>query len=410
MTAVGRVAEIWRYPVKSMGGERLAHSTIEKRGLHADRMWAVRDVDRDTFTTARRRPVLLQCSARFVEDPAGRSAGPGDVLEVIVTFPDGSEASSSGPAIHDRLSELIGKPARLEPLPALSEKQRYRTPQATKADIRRQFNIPDGEPLPDFSMFPVRKLAELARYATPVGALYDAYPILLLTRASLRALAELSPSSQFDARRFRPNVLIDCDGAQLAEFGWCGGEVRAPNVTFEADIPAVRCSIPTREQGDLPADPDILRTINAHADHCLGVYANVAKSGVLVEGELLEFEPGAASAPTSVARHCRRCSRRFAPEVRPPTALPPVYVFGSYARGALTVGDVDVDIEYDAKLDPSVERELVDNLVVGRDWYRPFRKALAQVGLRQAELRDQAEAHPRASVVPGVPGALAHLG
>ena len=42
-------------------------------------------------------------------------------------------------------------------------------------------------------MFPVRKLAELARYATPVGALYDAYPILLLTRASLRALAERSP-------------------------------------------------------------------------------------------------------------------------------------------------------------------------------------------------------------------------
>ena len=41
-----------------------------------------------------------------------------------------------------------------------------------------------------------------------------------------------------------------------------------------------------------------------------------------------------------------------------------VYVFGSYARGALTVGDVDVDIEYDAKLDRAVERELVDCGVV----------------------------------------------
>src|ERR671936_2970212 len=118
MTVVGTVAEIWRYPVKSMGGERLGHSSIETRGLHADRMWAVRDVERDTFTTARRWPVLLQCSARFAEDPAGRSAGPGDVLEVIVTFPDGREVSSSDPAIHDRLSELVGKPARLEALPA----------------------------------------------------------------------------------------------------------------------------------------------------------------------------------------------------------------------------------------------------------------------------------------------------
>ncbi|MFL6137149.1 MAG: MOSC domain-containing protein, partial [Frankiaceae bacterium] len=263
MDLVGSVAEIWRYPVKSMGGERLAQSAIASRGLHADRMWAVRDVELDTFTTARRWPVLLQCSARFAHDPAGRSAGPGDVLEVIVTFPDGSELSSSDPAMDDRLSELIGKPARLESLPALSEKRRYRTPQATKADLRRQFTIPDGEPLPDFSMFPVRKLAELARYATPVGALYDAYPILLMTRASLRAMAERAPGSQFDARRFRPNVLIDCDGAELVEFGWCGGRLRAPNVTFDPEIPTLRCSIPTRQQGDLPADPDVLRTVNA---------------------------------------------------------------------------------------------------------------------------------------------------
>src|SRR4051794_12277421 len=279
MTAVGTVAEIWRYPVKSMGGERLAHSAITTRGVHADRMWAVRDMELDTFTTARRWPVLLQCSARFVEDPAGRSAQPGDMLEVIVTFPDGEEVSSSDPAMHDRLSEQIGKPARLESLPALSDKRRYRPPQPTKADVRRQFAIPEGEPLPDFSMFPVRKLAELARYATPVGALYDAYPILLVTRASLRALAEHSPASQFDVRRFRPNVLIDRDGAEFAEFGWCGGRLRAPDVAFEVETPALRCSSPTRQQGELPADPDVLRTINTHADRCLGVYANVAKSG-----------------------------------------------------------------------------------------------------------------------------------
>lgn len=303
MPVVGSVAEIWRYPVKSMGGERLSQSAVSTRGLHADRMWAVRDVELNTFTTARRWPVLLQCSARFVEDPAGRPAGPGDVLEVIVTFPDGSEASSSDPSIDDRLSELIGKPARLESLPALAEKRRYRTPQATKADIRRQFALADGEPLPDFSMFPVRKLAELARYATPLGALYDAYPILLMTRASLRAMAERAPGSQFDVRRFRPNVLIDMDGQELAEFGWCGGRLRAPDVAFDVEIPTLRCSIPTRRQGDLPADPDVLRTINAHADHCLGVYASVPTAGSLAEGDQLELEqPTSASAPVAMAR------------------------------------------------------------------------------------------------------------
>ena len=285
------MAEIWRYPVKSMGGERLVQSAIDLRGLHADRMWAVRDVELGTFTTARRWPKLLRCSARFAEDPADRPAGPGDVLEVIVTFPDGSQASSADPAIHERLSDLIGKPARLEPLPALSDKKAYRTPQANKADLRRQFLIPDDEPLPDLSMFPVRKLAELARYATPVGALYDAYPLLIVTRASLRALEQHAPQSRFDVRRFRPNVLIDLDGAELAEFKWCGGTLRSAHVTISADIPAIRCSIPTREQGDLAADPDVLRTINTHADHCLGVYATVEHGGVLAEGEPLEFEP-----------------------------------------------------------------------------------------------------------------------
>jgi MOSC domain-containing protein len=293
-TYVGTVAEIWRYPVKSMGGERLPHSVITPRGVHADRMWAVRDLELDTFTTARRWPVLLQCSARFAEDPADRSAGPGDVLEVIVTFPDGREISSSDPTVNDRLSELIAKPARLEPLPALSEKRRYRTPQATKADLRRQFAIPDGERLPDFSMFPVRKLAELARYATPVGALYDAYPIHVLTRASLRAMEERSPGAQFDVRRFRPNVVVEGSGAELAEFGWCGGRLRAPNVVFDTQIPVLRCSIPTRQQGELPAEPDVLRTINAHADRCLGVYADVATAGVLAVGEPLALEPSAA--------------------------------------------------------------------------------------------------------------------
>jgi hypothetical protein len=116
-------------------------------------------------------------------------------------------------------------------------------------------------------------------------------------------MAERAPASQFDVRRFRPNVLIDRDGAELAEFGWCGGRLRAPDVTFAVEIPALRCSIPTRPQGDLPADPDVVRTINAHADHCLGVYADVATAGTLAEGDPLELEPpGAATAAVAVAR------------------------------------------------------------------------------------------------------------
>lgn len=313
MSAACTVAEIWRYPVKSMGGERVAAAAIAERGVHADRMWAVRDVGLGTFTTARRWPVLLQCSARFAEDPAGRPAGPGDVLDVHVTFPDGTEASSADPEVHERLSALIGKPARLEPLPALSDRQAYRTPQATKADLRRQFLLPEDAPPPDLSTIPVRRLAELARYATPVGALYDLYPLHVLTRASLRAMEREAPQAHFDVRRFRPNVVLDLDGAELAEFAWCGGRLRGTSVTIAVDVPTVRCSMPTREQGDLAAEPDVLRTINAVSDHCLGVYATVARGGVLAEGEVLAIEPPRRpSAATTFARTRGRSLKRGA--------------------------------------------------------------------------------------------------
>jgi hypothetical protein len=74
-----------------------------------------------------------------------------------------------------------------------------------------------------------------------------------------------------------------------------------------------------------------------------------------------------------------------------------VHVFGSYARGALTVGDVDVDIEYDAKLQPAVERERIDNLVVGRDWNTPFRKALKPSRLLQVLSKSHPPIGPHAT-------------
>jgi uncharacterized protein YcbX len=48
-----RVTEIWRYPVKSMGGERVDAVAVGERGVHADRMWAVRDPALTRFAHAR---------------------------------------------------------------------------------------------------------------------------------------------------------------------------------------------------------------------------------------------------------------------------------------------------------------------------------------------------------------------
>lgn len=157
------VTEIWRYPVKSMGGERLDTVAVDERGMVADRMWAVRDPELGSITTARRRPALLRCGARYAADPLGSDP------EVVILLPDGEEISSADPAVHARLSELVGSEVRLEPTPPPSDKDAYRAPRETKADSRAKFGLAEDEPLPDLSVFSLRKLAEIIRYVTPVG-------------------------------------------------------------------------------------------------------------------------------------------------------------------------------------------------------------------------------------------------
>ena len=90
------VRELWRYPVKSMVGERVGSVAVGERGLHADRLWAVREVERGATSTARRLPALLQCSARYAEDPPA-GAGPGKPAEAVITFPGGEELSTADP-------------------------------------------------------------------------------------------------------------------------------------------------------------------------------------------------------------------------------------------------------------------------------------------------------------------------
>ncbi|RNL64908.1 MOSC domain-containing protein [Nocardioides marmoriginsengisoli] len=306
---VGTVAELWRYPVKSMGGERIESSVVDERALHGDRMWAVRDLELNAVTTARRIPALLGCTARFVEEPAP-GIGPGDVADVVVTFPDGTRiASTDREALDARLSDLAGKRVALVPLPPLHDKAAYRGVLASKKDIRQQFGIADGEALPDLSMFPVRKLAELSIYATPIGIFADAYPVHLVTTASLRTMA--AHGGDFDVRRFRPNIVVDTGLDGLAEQDWIGGTLHAGEVSARIEIPTVRCTVPLREQAGVPADPAVMRAVSRYGDRCLGVYADIATTGTLRVGDAVDLDPppsqGAVSA--SLGRMAGRLKR-----------------------------------------------------------------------------------------------------
>lgn len=287
------VLELWRFPVKSMGGGRVERVRVDGRGVHADRLWAVRDVEKGVTASARRVPVLLGCSARYLSEP-GADAGPGNVPMVVVTFPDGRELAGDDPAMNTALSELAGREMRLVALPAAGDTSQHRMSISDSlanfraAEVRKDFGLAEDEALPDTSVFSTKDIITLARYSTPPGSFVDLSPVHLMSTASLR---QLSPSAEpYDVRRFRPNVLVEAgeDGQEFPESSWVGGELVVGSARLRVSIPTIRCVVPTRPQPGIELDKTITRQLAQRTDRFLGVYADVSAPGVISVGDHID--------------------------------------------------------------------------------------------------------------------------
>jgi uncharacterized protein YcbX len=154
--------------------------------------------------------------------------------------------------------------------------------------MRQHFAVDAGEPLPDFSMMPLGKLLELDKFATPPGTYFDAFPLHVVTTASL---------ADFDPRRFRANVVIDTGDARgYLELDWTGATLALGECTTFADCPTPRCSMPTRAQADgVPADKRVLATIARDAERCLGAYASITRAGAVKVGDDVTLTPPESS-------------------------------------------------------------------------------------------------------------------
>lgn len=308
---VGRIEELWRYPVKSLAGERVPVLDLERRGALGDRLWAVRDEEAGALTSAKKLPALLMLGARFVREPLPGEA-PDSVPHVTIRFPDGSELRSDDAQLDARLSAHVGRRVRLVPLAPAREAAHYRARPINARELRQIFGLGDDEPLPDFSMLPLGMLVELGRFATPRGSYFDCYPLHILTTDSLRSMQELSPQSDFDVRRFRPNLLIATDaGLQQPEGAWCGGSLRTGSARLGVEAPTVRCSMPSRNQPGMPADPTVMKTIARHAERCFGAYASIAKAGRVQVGDRVELELPSHARLHELARASRTRARRI---------------------------------------------------------------------------------------------------
>jgi uncharacterized protein len=284
----GTVAEMWRYPVKSMQGEKLDLALAGERGLAGDRGWAVVDAESGKVVSAKRPKLwltMLECAAACVDQP---EVG-GDMPAVRIMLPDGREVLSDDPDRDRQLSEALGRSVTLQ----------CSAPEGTTYELRVAdlHGIEASEP---------ERMTEapVAMFAPP-GTFFDTATLHVLTNATLERLAEAHPDGRWDLRRFRPNVLVDLDeapGEEFVENTWVGRSLEL-GAELQASVlaPMPRCVMTTLPQGDLPRDPLILRTLAEHnrlkiegagVYACVGAMANVSAPGRLAVGDPVALAPG----------------------------------------------------------------------------------------------------------------------
>lgn len=284
MQKLGTVKEIWRFPVKSMQGDAVPSCTVNQRGVCGDRVWAMRDETRSEIQWGKMFPDLMQCRARYREQPDGLEIRP-----VEITFPDGETVASDDGAVHRKLSELVGREATLQALqPAenVDFYKRYKPDEAVFAqEITDAFAREPGEPVPALSDFP----EVLVDHVAVPGTFFDNEEIHFITTASIRYMQQHNPDANWDIRRFRPNFFIDSEeqGAKLVENEWLGRTIKLGEVVLEITAPTPRCGMTVRPQGDIDYDKSILRTIVREGAQCLGVGAHCRQAGTVRAGDAM---------------------------------------------------------------------------------------------------------------------------
>ncbi|MBZ4321327.1 MOSC domain-containing protein [Streptomyces huiliensis] len=229
---LGTVERIWRYPVKSTGGEALERVDVEARGLVGDRLYAVRDAE-GRFGSGKN-------TRRFRRMPG--------LLRLRSRYPDGSDVP--------------------------------------------QLLAPDGVPVPDATAYLRAYLGrddvELARERAVSH--FDQLPVSVLTTATLDWVRAAVPGVPVDERRFRPNLLVRTPPGTrpFVEDDWFGRTASVGDgARLHFERSSERCAMTNEAQQDLPHSPLVLRAIARGHAMRLDALATVARPGRVRVGDAL---------------------------------------------------------------------------------------------------------------------------
>lgn len=287
---MGSVRELWRYPVKSMQGQRVGEASLSERGVLGDRVFAVVDRSDGRVASAkhpRKWASLLSCRACFVEPPALRRPLP----PVEITLPDGLATRSDAPDVDATLSRFIGRDVTLAAI--------------APEDAKLEEWWPDIEGLAPAEHIESGRIAtgdehevvtqETMGLVSPPGTFFDSAPLHLITDATLSELGRHHRSGHVDLRRFRPNLVVGGPGEGFMENEWLDHTLRiGATVRVSVALPAPRCVMTTLGQPNLEVDRSILQIVAARNRvtveglgtwSCAGIYATVVEDGTIAIGD-----------------------------------------------------------------------------------------------------------------------------
>lgn len=244
LTFLGTIEEIWRYPVSSLGGERLTSVEIDETGIVGDRQWCIADAGSGEVATPEKqerwRPALF-LESRLTDNSAE------------IGFPDGCWLDVSDDGIDAKLTGHFG----FQTTVLAYEKTGARDPSGRGIGVNR----------------------------------YEPSPLHLITSSSLDQLSNLLGNETVDGRRFRPNMVLRTEGqAEFREKAWIGQHLNlGSGVVIEASEETKRCGMTLIAQPDIHENAEILRTILRQNKRNFGIYASVEKTGAITVGDSIRL-------------------------------------------------------------------------------------------------------------------------
>jgi uncharacterized protein YcbX len=239
MQEIGRVVELWRYPVSSLAGEMLDRIDVSPAGISGDRGFAL--FDRSTGQLAapeqapRWRPALNLTAAHH------------DGPVPTIALPGHGHLGLSDPRLVGLLTDHFGFDVGIAAYSPRPEHETWQPPVVTNR--------------------------------------YEPSPLHLLTTASLASLARMGDLDPIDRRRFRPSVLIETDDEGFFENDWPGKTVMLGTLPVAVTERTRRCGMTLIAQPGITEEPEVLRSVMRHNGRSLGVYARPLGAGIVVTGD-----------------------------------------------------------------------------------------------------------------------------